>query len=354
MIVMTLSLSPPAVAGSPAPDHGGPSTVPISLLRFNFVLPGRDPATLASMYQAGIEMAAVADQNGFMAVTVEEHHGVDNGWSPAPLTTAGLILGRTKNLRVMVQALLVPLNDPLRVAEQVAVLDLASGGRINVVAGLGYRPEEYAAAGIDWKTRGARMDECLDAIIAAWTGEEFTYQGRRVLVTPTPNSPSNAILFVGGSGRPAARRAARLGLPLLPAAHLPELEQYYNDQCAEHGTSGFIMMPPERTNLTILAEDPDKGWAELGEHLLYEAQRYQSWQTADIHSAVSSKATNVDELRAEGIYEILSPEQAIARCKEQGDFATMVLHPLCGGIPVEAGWDTVNLYVEKVLPALAG
>jgi alkanesulfonate monooxygenase SsuD/methylene tetrahydromethanopterin reductase-like flavin-dependent oxidoreductase (luciferase family) len=144
--------------------------MPISLLRFNFVLPGRDPAILASMYQAGIEMAEVADKHGFMAVTVEEHHGVDDGWSPAPLTTAGLMLGRTKNLRVMVQALLVPLNDPIRVAEAVAVLDLASGGRINVVAGLGYRPEEYSDAGSDWKTRGASMDESLDAIVAAWSG----------------------------------------------------------------------------------------------------------------------------------------------------------------------------------------
>lgn len=327
--------------------------MPISLLRFNFVLPGRDPATLSSMYRAGIEMAAIADQHGFMAVTVEEHHGVDDGWSPAPLTTAAMMLGRTKKLRVMVQALLVPLNDPLRIAEAVAVLDLASGGRINVVAGLGYRPEEYADAGIDWKTRGATMDESLDAILAAWTGEEFTYRGRTVRVTPTPQSPANAILFVGGSGRPAARRAARLGLPLLPAAHLPELQQYYEEQCAEHGTTGFVILPPEHTSLTILAEDPDKAWAELGHHLLHEAQRYQSWQTADIHSAVSSKASNVDELRAEGIYEILSPDQTIARCREQGDFATMVLHPLCGGIPVDRGWDTVSLYVDKVLPALA-
>lgn len=327
--------------------------MPISLLRFNFVLPGRDPETLSSMYQAGIEMAAVADQNGFMAITVEEHHGVDDGWSPAPLTIAGLMLGRTKNLRVMVQALLVPLNDPLRVAEAVAVLDLASGGRINIVAGLGYRPEEYADAGVDWKTRGATMDESLDAIIAAWTGEEFSYRGRTVRITPTPASPANAILFVGGSGRPAARRAARLGLPLLPAAHLPELQQYYEEQCAENGTQGFVILPPEHTSLTLLAEDPEKAWAELGHHLLHEAQRYQSWQTADVHSAVSSKATTAEELRAEGIYEILSPDQAIARCREQGDFATMVLHPMCGGIPVERGWDTVNLYVDKVLPALA-
>jgi alkanesulfonate monooxygenase SsuD/methylene tetrahydromethanopterin reductase-like flavin-dependent oxidoreductase (luciferase family) len=326
--------------------------MPISLLRFNFVLPGRDPATLSAMYQAGIEMAAVADEHGFMAVTVEEHHGVDDGWSPAPLTTAAMMLGRTRNLRVMVQALLVPLNDPLRIAETVAVLDLSSGGRINVVAGLGYRPQEYADAGVEWSTRGALMDESLDAILAAWTGEPFTYRGRTVRVTPTPLSPPTAILFVGGSGRPAARRAARLGLPLLPAAHLPDLQAYYEQLCAEYGTAGFAILPPEHTALTILAEDPDKAWAELGPHLLHEATRYQSWQTPDIHSAVSSAATDVDELRAEGIYEILSPDQAIARCREQGDFATMVLHPLCGGIPVDRGWDTVSLYVEKVLPAL--
>ncbi|HVU60607.1 MAG TPA: LLM class flavin-dependent oxidoreductase [Mycobacteriales bacterium] len=327
--------------------------MPISIMRFNFVLPGIDPTTLSEMYQSAVEMAAVADANGFMAVSVEEHHGVDDGWSPAPLTVAGLILGRTKNLRVMVQALLVPLNDPLRVAEQVAVLDLASGGRINVVAGLGYRPEEYADAGADWAKRGALMDECLDAIIGAWSGEEFTYRGRKLRVTPVPKTPASGILFVGGSGKPAARRAARLGLPLLPAAHLPELEAYYNEQCAEHGTTGFIIMPPERTCLTLLAEDPDKAWNELGEHLLHEAKRYQSWQTPDVHSAVSSHASTVEELRAEGIYRICSPDEAIAWCKEQGDWATMVLHPLCGGVPVERGWDTVNLYVDKVLPALS-
>jgi alkanesulfonate monooxygenase SsuD/methylene tetrahydromethanopterin reductase-like flavin-dependent oxidoreductase (luciferase family) len=248
--------------------------MPLSILRFNFVLPGRDPATLSSMYRAAIEMAAVADANNFMAVTLEEHHGVDNGWSPAPLTVAGLILGRTKTLRVMVQALLVPLNDPLRVAEAVAVLDLASGGRINVVAGLGYRPEEYAAAGADWKGRGALMDESLDAIINAWTGEEFSYRGRQVTVTPTPLTPAAGILFVGGSGRPAARRAARLGLGLLPAANLPELASYYEEQCKEHGTTPLMIMPPENTSLTLIAEDPDKAWAELGDHLLHEAQRY--------------------------------------------------------------------------------
>jgi alkanesulfonate monooxygenase SsuD/methylene tetrahydromethanopterin reductase-like flavin-dependent oxidoreductase (luciferase family) len=327
--------------------------MPISLMRFNFVLPGRDPQTLSEMYAAGLEMAEVADKNNFMALTLEEHHGVDNGWSPAPLTIAGLMLGRTTNLRIMVQALLVPLNDPLRVAEQVAVLDLASNGRLNIVAGLGYRPQEYEEYGADWASRGKTMDTYLEAIVNAWKGEEFTYEGRKVLVTPSPKTPAAGILFVGGSGKPAARRAARLGLGLLPAAHLPELEAYYNEQCAEHGTTPFLIMPPANTALTLIQEDPDKAWAELGHHLLHEASRYQSWQTGDVHSAVASHASTAEELRAEGIYRILSPEQAIEWCKAEGDFATMILHPLVGGMPVDRAWDTVNLYVDKVLPAFA-
>jgi alkanesulfonate monooxygenase SsuD/methylene tetrahydromethanopterin reductase-like flavin-dependent oxidoreductase (luciferase family) len=246
------------------------------------------------------------------------------------------------------------LNDPIRVAEAVAILDLASGGRINVVTGLGYRPEEYAMAGIDWKGRGALMDESLEALVTAWSGEEFDYRGRKVKVTPTPKTPAGGIIFVGGSGKPAARRAARFGLGLLPAANLPELREYYEAQCKEHGTSPTLIMPAEKTSLTLIAEDPDKAWAELGGHLLHEALMYQSWQTGDIHSAVASHASTVDELRTEGIYRILSPEQAIDICKAEGDFATMVLHPLCGGMPVERGWDTLNLYVEKVLPALQG
>lgn len=326
--------------------------MPISILRFNGVLPDGSPADRTAMYQAFLDMAEVADAHGFFAVNVEEHHGVDDGWLPAPLTAAGLVLGRTRKLRVLVQALLAPLNDPIRVAEQIAILDIASGGRITVTAGLGYRPEEYAAAGADWQHRGAVMDEHLDAILAAWTGAEFDFRGRLLTMTPTPVTPPSGLLFVGGSGKPAARRAARLGLPLQPAANLPELQAYYEEQCREHGTSPMILMPPPDTHLTLLADDPDRAWTELGGHLLHEAQRYKSWQTADIHSAVSSGATTAEELRAEGVYEILTPDQLVDRCRAAGDWATVVLHPFCGGVPVERAWETVNLYVDKVLPAL--
>lgn len=327
--------------------------MPLSILRFNGVLPDGSAADRSAMYRAFLDMAEVADINGFFAVNVEEHHGVDDGWLPAPLIAAGLVLGHTSQLRVLVQALLLPLNDPIRVAEQVAVLDLASGGRLSVTAGLGYRQEEYAAAGVDWSGRGAVMDASLEAVVAAWTGEPFEWQGRTVQVTPTPMTPASGLLFVGGSGRPAARRAARLGLPLQPAAHLPDLQAYYEAQCREHGTSPMVLMPPPDTHLTLLAADPVKAWDELGGHLLHEAGRYRSWQTSDVHSAVASGADTVAELRAEGIYEILTPDELTRRCRDGGDWATVVLHPFCGGIPVERAWETVNLYIDEVLPALA-
>jgi alkanesulfonate monooxygenase SsuD/methylene tetrahydromethanopterin reductase-like flavin-dependent oxidoreductase (luciferase family) len=155
------------------------------------------------------------------------------------------------------------------------------------------------------------------------------------------------MLLIGGTSKVAARRAARFGLPMFPAAHMPELEAYYYEQCAEHGTQGFCMMPGADTVMTHVAEDPDKTWHELGRHFLHEATTYASWQTPDIKSAVHSHATTVDELRAEGIYQVLTPDECVARATESG---AINLHPLVGGMPIDAGWESVRLYCERVLP----
>jgi alkanesulfonate monooxygenase SsuD/methylene tetrahydromethanopterin reductase-like flavin-dependent oxidoreductase (luciferase family) len=327
--------------------------VVLTLLRFNFAVPGLDRAALSSAYRAGVEMARYADTRGLDMVSLEEHHNADNGWSPTPLLNAGLILGATERARVLIQALLVPLHDPLRLAEQLAVLDLASGGRITAVAGLGYRPEEYAAAGVDWSARGALLDEALEAMLAAWRGEPFDYRGRRVRVTPPPVSPPAQLLWVGGGVKASARRAARFGLPFCLMDHQPDLAAYYEAQCAERGVSGFTMIPAEDTALIFVAEDPDKAWAELGEHFLHEAVTYAAWQPPGQTSAAISHATNIDEMRAEGRYQILSPDECLARARAKGEAGVTVLHPLCGGLPPERAWECIHLYFDKVLPQLA-
>ncbi|MFJ4716183.1 LLM class flavin-dependent oxidoreductase [Streptomyces sp. NPDC088785] len=323
--------------------------MPVSVVRFNLVDPDGTPESLGARYQAAVAMAVYADERGVDTVQTEEHHGVANNWLSSPFTFAGAVLGATRRIAVTVSAVIGPLHDPLRLAEDIAVLDLLSGGRLVTVAGIGYRPEEYAHFDVEWKRRGKLQDELLETLLKAWSGEEFTYRGRRVRVTPRPFTQPHPLLLVGGSSQAAARRAARLGLPLFPSAHLPELEAYYKEKLVEYGTEGWTMMPAETTPLLHVSEDPDRAWAEYGAHFLHEARTYASWQSGDIKSAVKSGATTVDELRAEGVYRILTPEECVAQGLDN-----YVLHPLSGGMPLEEGWRSLRLFAERVLPALAG
>ncbi|MFD8207423.1 LLM class flavin-dependent oxidoreductase [Streptomyces sp. NPDC059695] len=322
--------------------------MPFSVVRFNLVDPRATPESLSERYRAALAMAAYADGHGVDTVQTEEHHGVENNWLPSPFAFAGAVFGATSRIAVTVSAIIGPLHDPLRLAEDIAVLDLLSGGRLVTVAGIGYRPEEYEERGVDWGRRGKLQDLLLETLLTAWTGEPFTYQGRTVRVTPRPFTRPHPMLLVGGSSRAAARRAARLGLPFFPSAHLPELEAYYRERCAEYGTEGWTMMPAEVTPLLHLSEDPDRTWAEHGEHFLHEARTYASWQSKDIRSAVRSTATTVAELRSEGVYRVVTPAECLALGLE-----SLVLHPLCGGMPVEEGWRSLRLFCDRVLPGLA-
>ena len=295
--------------------------MPFSLIRFNLIDPTLDSQSLSDRYKAMLDMAEFADQNGFFMATFEEHHGADNAWSPTPLMNAGTVLARTTTLSASISALLLPLHDPIRVAEDIAVIDLMSGGRLTVIFGLGYRPSEYQLMGKDWDNRGKIMDESIQALLDAWTGEPFQYKGETHRITPSPLTKPHPLIVIGGTSKIAARRAAKFGLPLSPAAHMPELEAYYYEQCELNGKQGFCAMPGEETHMTFVAEDPDKAWAELGQYFLNEASVYSKWQTSDISSAVHSHATTPEELREEGIYQILTPQEA-------GTLDQVVHHPL--------------------------
>ncbi|GAB2878245.1 hypothetical protein GCM10027074_53060 [Streptomyces deserti] len=321
--------------------------MPVTVVRFNLVAPGATPASLHARYRTALEMAAYADERGITTVQTEEHHGAGNNWLPSPLAFAGAVFGATRRVTVTISAIIGPLHDPLRLAEEIAVLDLLSGGRLVTVAGIGYRPEEYELFGVEWQRRGRLQDELLETLLGAWTGEPFAYRGRTVRITPRPYTEPHPLLLVGGSSQAAARRAARLGLPFFPSAHLPELEAYYKERLVEYGTEGWTMMPAAETPLLHLAQDPDRTWAQYGEHFLHEARTYASWQSGNVRSAVRSAATAVDELRAEGVYRIVTPEQCVALGMD-----SYVLHPLSGGMPVEEGWRSLRLFCERVLPRL--
>ena len=324
----------------------------LTALRLNMTNIADPAAHHGDRYRAALEMAEYADAHGFTAVSGEEHHLAATGWLPSPLILAAAIAARTSTIPVMVAALLVPLHDPVRLAEDMAVLDVVSRGRVSHIAGLGYRPEEYAMFGQSLAERGRRMDECLAVLQQAWTGDEFEYAGRTVRVTPRPVTPGGPPLMYGGGSRAAARRAARFGLGFFAQTWAPGLEQAYYDECARLGREpGLCFVPGADTATSIfVAEDVDRAWDQIGPFMLHDARMYASW-LGDAAAASKSNALTIDALRAEGgAYRILTPAEAVEHVRTKGMLA---LHPLCGGCPPELAWETLHLVAEQVLPALS-
>src|SRR5262245_3473390 len=152
-------------------------------IRFDLRVPPFATTTHAAMYQACLDQCEWADRIGLDIVVLSEHHGVDDGFMSAPLTLAGAIAGRTKRIQINIAAILVPLHDPVRLAEQLATLALVSGGRVGFVAGLGYRAEEFEMAGVDRRQRGKLLEEYVEVMRKAWSGEAFEWRCRTARVT---------------------------------------------------------------------------------------------------------------------------------------------------------------------------
>lgn len=319
-------------------------------LRYDMRCPeGVAAAPREALYATALDQIAYADRNGIDSIVLSEHHDVDDGYLPSPVPMAAAAAARTERIPIMVAALLLPLYDPIRLAEDMAVTDLVARGRVAYVCGLGYRREEYAHHGVDWSARGRLMEENLQALQQAWTGEPFTYRGRTVRVRPRPFSPDGVPLLYGGGSPAAARRAARFGMLLYPQHADDELARIYHAERERLGNGrGHVIQPPTRTGTYIVADDPDRFWAEHGHHLLHEATEYAAWQDG-MDSAVLDTSTTVEGMREAGVYRVLTPDELVEDVTS-GPAEPLAFHPLVGGLDPEVSWRSLELLVEQVLP----
>jgi len=317
-------------------------------IRFDLRVPPFADLTHAEQYAACLDMCAWADDRGFDIVVLSEHHGVEDGFMSAPVTLAAAIAGRTKRISINIAAALVPLHDPIRLAEQLATVALVSGGRLSLVAGLGYRPEEFAMAAVDRKRRGRLLEEYVGVMEQAWTGEPFEWDGRTIRVTPKPASPPTVL--IGGSTDKAARRAARLRAGFFPAVGDPELAAIYEAECKQLGFTGGFVMLPGGPGFVHVSSDPDVDWQRIGPHALWDAQTYDSWQTPDqASSEVHVVAKSIDDVRASGVYEVVTPAGCIELAQRHG---RLIFHPLMGGLAPALGWESLHRFEREVLPEL--
>lgn len=326
------------------------NTMPQFMLRYDLRHPDFSSAGSADMYRAAIEQCAWGEQNGFMAAHLSEHHGSSDGYCPAPLLLASAVAARTETMMLYIAALIAPLHDPVRLAEQLAVLDIISAGRVLPIISAGYRSEEFEAVG---KTLGDRRDymEMIGPFLQqAWLGEPFEFEGREISVTPRPHSEPRPPILMGGSSRAAARRAARDGDYFIPSG--PEIFEMYREELAKLGKPDPGPMPPSATAVVFVAEDPDACWEQIGPHLQHETNMYAAWsEQAGTHSPYRHCETLAD-LRESPSYAVYSPAEMVDYARSLGEADSILFHPLCGGIHPDLAWQSLNLFAEKVLPEL--
>ena len=321
----------------------------LTVLQFDMRRSPECPDSQEARYQGCLEMVKWADKAGVSVVGFSEHHNTEDGFLSSPMMLAMAAAQATSSIRLSVSALLLPLHDPIRIAEDVAVLDLLSQGRFMAVAGLGYRESEYRTLGVDWARRGSIMDEKIGVLLQAWKGEYFSHNGMQTKLNPVPKRQARALLCIGGNSVAAARRAARFGLFFAPAIDDPALERAYNAACDIHGFQQGGVIFPREPSLTLVSDDPDRDWAHYGKYLLYDAQAYGQWRHPTRRAYAESSAIDISGLRKEGKYCFLTPGQAVERVRQKG---SINLSPLCGGMPLNVAWKSLELYSSKVMPAL--
>ena len=308
-------------------------------------------APAQELYEASVDMAGWADGYGFDVVYLAEHHGADDGYCPAPIVQASAIAARTKTMRLHFSALIAVLHNPLRLAEDLAVLDLISNGRVEATFGIGYRPHEYAMFGVTKSKRVAILTEIIGVLDQAWTGEPFEYRGQTVVVRPRPVQRPRPPIYIGGSTEASALRAAHLGDNYLPAA--PGLLEIYQQERRRLGLPVPPPPPPRGPLFLFVTDDPERDWPIVAPHVQYTSNSNYEWsKERGVGSTPYPPVTTLEALKAATEFAVVTPDQCVALATALGKDAELVFQPLIGGMPPEHGWRSLELFAAAVLPEL--
>lgn len=308
----------------------------------------------ADLYAETLDQIAWVDGLGFDSVWLSEHHVTDEGYLPSIFPLLAAIAQRTERVRLGTAVLLTPLHHPLRLAEDAAVVDILSGGRLDLGLAPGYRALEFAALGVPKAERGARTDETIQILRQAWTGEPFAHQGAHfsfpeIQVTPTPLQDPLP-LWIGGSSDASARRAARFGASYMPDGGAPR--SVYDRYLAEAADPGRIA-----TNRTFyVCEDPDEGWNDVKEHYRYQFNTYRKWfAEAGDFPELGEPVADADDL-PRSVYIVGTPDMVaakIARLADRYPVDTLIFWARPPGLPIDKSSRSLELFAREVLPRFA-
>jgi probable F420-dependent oxidoreductase len=264
-------------------------------LAYDFRNPARWQRPWPELFAALLDQIAYAEQLGFDSIWITEHHFVEDGYTPAPLTLLAAIAARTTRVELSTDILLLPFYHAVRLAEEAATVDILSNGRLMLGLGMGYRDEEYAAYGLQRRERVRRTEEAIAVLRGAWGAEPFSYQGRYyqldgVNVTPKPVQQPHPPLWLAATSEPAARRAARLGLHLLPQHDRRLAYEPWLDELSRLGKNPADYRIGLIKPWFVAEGREDPVWQQAREGERYRAAVYRPWAQDNFRAAPSEPA----------------------------------------------------------------
>ncbi len=325
-------------------------------LWYDFRNPLKQP--WSQLYEELLDQIVWADSAGFESVWLSEHHVTDDGYMPSVFVMLAAIAARTQHLRLGTAVCLAPLHHPVRLAEDVAVVDILSGGRVELGLAPGYRPFEFEALGVPRRERGLRTDETVDILRLAWAGERFSYSGRvfdlqDVVVQPVPRRGPELPIHIGGSSSAAAVRAGRHGCNFMPDVGTGiGLHNQYRSARAENGfnaDTGAITM----NGCVFVCEEPDRGRAQVHRSLTYMYERYDAWEREDDSEVTAFEP--IDIQRLDELCIIGTPQEVTRRMRAiRDEFSPdrFIFWGRLPGMPIEDASRSLQLFANEVMPTL--
>ena len=344
-------------------------------MKFGVLFDFRNPApplgsgrSTPDLYATILDQVQQAEDLGYDDVWLTEHHFIDDGYLPSLAPMAAAIAARTSRVTIGFFVLLMPFHHPIRLAEDLAVVDNLSNGRLLFGLGVGYRYPEFTAFGIDRKFRGSITDEAVQIMIKCWEEEEFSFHGKHfnfegVRCTPKPVQKPHIPVWFGATQGEALKRAARLGDGLLhtiaaptdaPLKFAQHLKEYGKDWRNPHVLSmAFIHT----------TDYPQRDWDLLKPHALYHAQGYATWYAQDENWQEGTSEANFGgdyphdyaTLERLGHYTVGTPDQVIAKVKQvyaQAPFERFLFPALLPGADPALSARSLELFATECIPAL--
>ncbi|HLZ71925.1 MAG TPA: LLM class flavin-dependent oxidoreductase [Dehalococcoidia bacterium] len=341
-------------------------------MRFGlFFLMQRDPNWAEqAVYDAELEQMVAAEALGFESVWVAEHHFSDYGLCPAPQVLAAYVAARTRRLRLGMGVSLLPLHDPVKLAEELAVLDQVSGGRLDVGIGRGGAGPDYTAFGAGYEESRARQEEGIALMRACWSGAPVQFSGRfrslaGVRATPRPRQQPHPPLWLAANSTDSNLSAARLGLPTLssffvPASELQRRRAAFREEAAAAGYAPAAVQALHEQSCgmrcVFVARDRAEAIATVRGPFMAYQERLSA--RANVRGRLGfGYLRPFEQYLEEGLASFGNPDdvvESLQRYAAETDYERVLILMALAGVPGAATLRSMELFAAEVMPRLAG